>query len=184
MSVMLLFPRRSSVKPVNLDKDEMSVIRLSLRCSSVKLVKPESTLTSADTSFMPLLESPNVFRLVNPESGEISVILFLPSPNLLRLVNPESGEISVILLFPRRSLCQVGCELKPNQHRQWQLSLALKYLKVSNLLRADWTNWCQSQLLFNRSSGGSGSGMCTPSSATSLKVIVCPMLHGRCPNAV
>ena len=171
MAVMLLFPRRRFVKLVKPAKDEISVIRLSLRCSSVKLVKPESTLANADTSFILLLESPNVLRLVSPESGEISVTLFLPSPSLLKLVNPESGEISVMPLSPRRSSVRLVANSSPIS-TPMEASLALKYVKVaisSGLIGLPDFNPKASSIAARRV----GSGMCAPASATSLKVTVC-----------
>ena len=84
---------------------------LSLRSKSLRLAKPESTGISADTSAILLLVRLNDVRWVNLESIRPSVdrsCMPLGSSRFLRLVNPESGEMSVIRLSLRRNSVRRG----------------------------------------------------------------------------
>ena len=171
---------------LSLTETKMSVMWLPVRCRFVKLVKPESTSTNVDTSSIPLLESPSILKLVNPESGEISVTLFVSRFSVVRLVNPESGEMSVMLLFPRRSSVRLVANSSPINRLMEApsvQSLALKCVKVaisSGLIGSPGVTSRAAPIAARRI----GSGMCTPSSATSLKVYRLFSTNGRCRNAV
>ena len=104
---MLLSLRFKSLRSVKSESTGISTdtspILLPERLSDVRWVNLESTRTSAGRSCMPLGRS-SVLRLVNPESGEISVMRLSLRRSSVRWVNPDKDEMSVMLLLERRRL--------------------------------------------------------------------------------